>query len=70
MYTNGKVTDQTCRDEEDQSELCCFLDPSPITNIITSRRQKGETGVSEEIRNLCQILPASQQNKLSLHTGL
>ena len=64
MYVNGKVTEQTWRGEENQSELCCLLDPPPITNIITSRGQKGGIeGKKKQQEKLCQIPPASEQNE-------
>lgn len=71
MYTNGKVTDQTWRDEEDESELCCLLDPPPVINIITSRGQKG--GIEEKKKKTGKVMsnPTSFWTKgVSLNTGL
>lgn len=42
MYTKEKVTVQTWKEEEEQNEFVCLLDPLPTTNIISLGGQKGE----------------------------
>lgn len=42
MDTKEKVAEQTWKEEEEENEGFCLLDPLPTTNIISSGGQKGE----------------------------
>lgn len=62
MYTKEKVTGQTWKEEEEQNEFICLLDPLPTTNIISIGRQKGENQGDLKTK-VYKIPPASEQKE-------
>lgn len=71
MYTNREVTDQTCGDKENQSELCCLLDPPPSqTQLPQDDRKEGLRGEKKPTSKVVSNPTCFWTKGVSLNTGL